>query len=166
MARQQSEIEVLKAQVKTLKRIVYGVVCLFVAGMAVAATSMQQGVPDVIQAKKFEVVSTAGHVVARLAFNPKTDQSGSLDILNKDGQWVVGICGDTDAGGIGAWNTEGKQVLSLTADSDGGHVGIYNSNGKGVVGMGVQEDGSGLLSIINKDGKTTFQAPIKDADGS
>ena len=41
MNTQQTEIDVLKAQVKTLKRIVYGVVCLLVAGIALAATSMQ-----------------------------------------------------------------------------------------------------------------------------
>jgi len=41
----------LENQVKTLKRIVYGFGCLLVAGIVVAATSLQT-VPDVIQAGK------------------------------------------------------------------------------------------------------------------
>ena len=49
MNTQQTEIDVLKAQVKTLKRMFYGFGCLLVAGIALAATSMQGG-PDVIQA--------------------------------------------------------------------------------------------------------------------
>ena len=52
----QNEITELRNQVRTLKRIVYGFGCLLVAGVVVSATSLQT-VPDVIQAKKFEVVS-------------------------------------------------------------------------------------------------------------
>jgi hypothetical protein len=44
----------LRTQVRTLKRIIYGFGCLFVAGVVVSATSLQT-VPDVIQAKKFEL---------------------------------------------------------------------------------------------------------------
>ena len=51
----QNEITELRNQVRTLKRIVYGFGCLLVAGIVVGATSLQT-VPDVIQAKKFEVI--------------------------------------------------------------------------------------------------------------
>ena len=61
----QNEITELRNQVRTLKRIVYGFGCLLVAGVVVSATSMQT-VPDVIQAKKFEVVNGDGNAVVVL----------------------------------------------------------------------------------------------------
>ena len=61
----QHEITELRNQIRTLKRVVYGFGCLLVAGVVVSATSMQT-VPDVIQAKKFEVISDDGKAVVVL----------------------------------------------------------------------------------------------------
>ena len=61
----QNEITELRNQVRTLKRIVYGFGCLLVAGIVVGATTLQT-VPDVIQAKRFEVVNEDGKTVAGL----------------------------------------------------------------------------------------------------
>ena len=55
----EERINGLETQVRTLKRIVYGFGCLLVAGVVVSATSVQS-VPDVIQAKRFEVVNDEG----------------------------------------------------------------------------------------------------------
>jgi hypothetical protein len=57
----EERINGLETQVRTLKRIVCGVGCLLVAGIVVGATSLQS-VPDVIQAKKFEVVAGTDNV--------------------------------------------------------------------------------------------------------
>ena len=72
----QNEITELRNQVRTLKRIVYGFGCLLVAGVVVSATSLQT-VPDVIQAKKFEVVNGEGKVLVELS-GMRTSPSQSL----------------------------------------------------------------------------------------
>ena len=58
-----TRIESLETQVRTLKRMLFGVFGLVVVGGLMAATSLQ-GVPDVVKAKSFEVVHDAGKVVA------------------------------------------------------------------------------------------------------
>ena len=58
-----TRIESLETQVRTLKRMLFGVFGLVVVGGLLAATTLQS-VPDVIQAKKFEVVNDEGKVVA------------------------------------------------------------------------------------------------------
>ena len=57
-----SRIESLETQVRALKQMLFGVLALVVVGGLVAATTLQN-VPDVIQAKKFELVSAKGNVV-------------------------------------------------------------------------------------------------------
>ena len=60
-----TRIESLETQVRTLKRMLLGVFGLVIVGGLLAATTLQS-VPDVIQAKKFEVVNDAGKVVVEL----------------------------------------------------------------------------------------------------
>ena len=91
----QNEITELRNQVRTLKRIVYGFGCLLVAGVIVSATSLQT-VPDVIQAKKFEVVNDEGKPVVNLY---AYDDGGVLSIANKDGKAVAGLYVDKDGNG-------------------------------------------------------------------
>ncbi len=55
----QNELNELRSQVRTLKRVVYGACGPLLVGGLLAATSLQS-VPDVIQAKKFEVVNDEG----------------------------------------------------------------------------------------------------------
>ena len=52
-------IETLETQVRTLKKILFGLVALIAVGSLLAANALPK-VPDVIQAKKFEVVNDDG----------------------------------------------------------------------------------------------------------
>ena len=65
MTTDDNRIESLENQVRTLKRLFYGTACLLLAGVAVAATNMQS-VPDVIQAKKFQVVNDEGRSIVNI----------------------------------------------------------------------------------------------------
>ena len=60
-----ARIASLETQVRTLKRMLFGVFGLVVTGAVLGATSLQT-VPDVIQAKKFEVVNDTGTTVVSL----------------------------------------------------------------------------------------------------
>ena len=65
----QNELNELRNQVRTLKRVVYGACGLLLVGGLLAATSLQS-VPDVIQAKKFQVVNDEGLAVVGLDLFP------------------------------------------------------------------------------------------------
>jgi hypothetical protein len=155
MNTQQTEIDVLKAQVKTLKRMFYGFGCLVVAGIALAATSMQ-GVPDVIQAKRFLVVDDEGKLMVGLTSDPF---GGNLSISNKDGKTVASLSAMPSGGGdLSISNKDEKTVALLCGCSDGGGLTIYNKDEKEVANLYAHPD-RGYLNIYNKDEKTVFSAP-------
>ncbi len=124
----QNEITELRTQVRTLKRIVYGFGCLLVAGVIVSATSMQT-VPDVIQAKKFEVLSDDGKAVVVLSSHLLDGESsrenervyyGSLSALNSNGETLVGIgsnhCNGT--GQVATFNGHDRLLVLLGYNQD------------------------------------------------
>ena len=176
MNTQQAEIDVLKSQVKTLKRMFYGFGCLVIAGIALAATSMQ-GVPDVIEAKVFRVVNDEGKVMAGLTSDAdggrldifKDEKSvvqlgaypdgGMLAIFNKDEKVVAGLGATSDAGRLEINNEDGKLVARIIATSDGGgRLDIGNKDEKIGAGLGAGSDG-GLLHLHDKEGKLVFLKP-------
>ena len=108
MNTQQAEIDVLKTQVKTLKRIVYGVVCLLVAGIALNACSESKSIPDLIQAKMFQVVNDEGKIGVLTAMGP---DGGVLVILDEDGKGVAGLSSESDGGFLQINDNDGKVVF-------------------------------------------------------
>ncbi|MFT4592782.1 MAG: hypothetical protein ACI9JK_000481 [Phycisphaerales bacterium] len=146
----------LENQVRTLKRIVYGFGCLLVAGIVVGATSLQT-VPDVIQAKKFEVVNDEGKVVASFYANMG---GGMLSVSNKDGEVVVGLGSDEVNGGgvLGINNKDGKIVAGIHADENGGVARVLNNTFTEVAGIRAAPDG-GVLGLFNNEGKLASSLP-------
>ena len=82
-------ITVLETQLRTMRRMVFGLCAVIAAGFLVAATGMQS-VPDVIRAKRFEVVNDAGKEV--VVMNSVLHQGvhyGFVTTLNSKGQTLV-----------------------------------------------------------------------------
>jgi hypothetical protein len=152
----EKRINGLETQVRTLKRIVYGFGCLLVAGIVIGATSLQT-VPDVIQAKKFEVVNDEGKVVASFYANMG---GGMLSFSNKDGEVVAGLGSDEVNGGgvLGINNKDGKRVAGIHADENGGVARVFNNKFTEVAGIRATPDG-GVLGLFNNEGKLTSLLP-------
>ena len=152
----EERINGLETQVRTLKRIVCLVCCLLVAGVIVSATSLQT-VPDVIQAKKFEVVNDEGKVVASFYANMG---GGMLSFSNKDGEVVAGLGSDEVNGGgvLGINNKDGKRGAGIHADENGGVARVFNNKFTEVAGIRATPDG-GVLGLFNNEGKLTSSLP-------
>ncbi|MBT4531164.1 MAG: hypothetical protein HOC27_08155 [Phycisphaerae bacterium] len=145
----QNEITELRNQVRTLKRIVYGFGCLLVAGIVVGATSLQT-VPDVIQAKKFEVVNDEGKPVAGLYSD--ADGNGGLHIFNKDGKVFAGLTTDANGGMLHIANKNGKTIASIWTGADGnGGLKINDKDENSIGGIGKLSKG-GILFVVRTDG--------------
>ena len=172
----QNEITELRNQVRTLKRIVYGFGCLLVAGIVVGATSLQS-VPDVIQAKKFQVVNDKGKVVSAwhydfaggmfelmdatgnkifLTLECLNDIGGLLRTQNGKGQALVALGVTTDGNGVVATeNGKGQTLVELTATTDGeGLVQTENGKGQALVTLSATEGGRGMVTTQNGKGQT------------
>ena len=72
-----TRIESLETQVRTLKRMLFGVFGLFLVGGLLAAASMQS-VPDVVKAKKFIVVDAKGDAATVLDSRLMLNTPGGL----------------------------------------------------------------------------------------
>ena len=128
-----TRIESLETQVRTLKRMLFGVFGLVVVGGLLAATTLQS-VPDVIEAKKFEVVNGDEKVVA--LFYASTG-GGMLSFSNKDGKIVAGIHADENEGVARVLNNKFTEVAGIRADANG----------------------DGLMKTSDSKGQTTSRIP-------
>jgi len=149
----EERINVLETQVRTLKRIVYGFGCLLVAGVVVSATSVQT-VPDVIQAKAFEVVNDEGKARARIYLTGGQEELGTmLQMHNKDGLSVIQISTNNQGGNLEFFNGDGKNSVSLNTRGAGGSLQISNNDGQRAARLKAGSNGGGELEIRNKDGE-------------
>ncbi len=149
------EITELRNQVRALKRMLFGVFGLVIIGGLLAATTLQS-VPDVIQAKKFEVVNDEGQLQVVLAANA---DGGGLAIANKDGKLVAAISTSADGGKLSIANKDGKPVAAIIANANGGSFGIANKDGKPAAGIVANADGGGEIETFDSKGQTTSTNP-------
>ena len=154
----QNEITELRNQVRTLKRIVYGFGCLLVAGIVVGATSMQT-VPDVIQAKSFEVLSDDGKAVVVLSSHLLDREMNAEDSIYY--------------GSVSALNSNGGTLVTLGSNNCNGtgQVATFNGYGRFLVLLGYNQDttpgltpvayDSGLVTTFAINGGITSNTPAR-----
>jgi len=136
-----ARIESLEHQVRTLKRMLFGVFGVVVVGGLLAATTLQK-VPDVVQAKKFEVVDATGKPVAVLSSDTR---GGTLELTG---------------GGLAVFDDKGTLALQATANSRerAGSLVLFNKEGKQIVSLGPWNnniDGGGTVMTKNAKGELT-----------
>ena len=144
-----------------------------------AATGVRS-VPDVIQAKKFEVVNDDGKVLVRLGANMRGngsvttqngkgqtlvqlgsfDGSGFVETQNGKGQTLVALGTYRGGGSIETQDGKGQSLVNVSSTPSGGEVLVKNSIGKGVLVMMIGPDGSGLVMTLDPAGnKATSVTP-------
>ena len=129
----QNELNELRNQVRTLKRIVYGACGLLLVGGLLAATSLQS-VPDVVKAKSFEVVNDEGKVI--VVMKPVLHQG-------------------THYGYVRTQNSKGQTLVQLGVNTNGeGSVQTENGKGQTLVVLGATTGGEGLVTTENGKGGT------------
>jgi hypothetical protein len=111
-------IAALEAQNQRLSQLVRlsGVGVFLLAALAVAGWN--QGVPDVIRARKFEVVNDSGRVAATLSMS--VHQGSILKLFGSDGFAVAELGSDNDQnGGIRIWDRFHNERFALARSSIG-----------------------------------------------
>ena len=159
MNTQQTEIDALKAQVKTLKRMFYGFGCLVVAGIALAATSMQgptSGNFTDLTCTSLTVndgaikITKAGQMTTKLYSDSGGD--GQVELYNSAGHMCAELYGDSNGDGrLRLYMEDGTEVVDLYASSVGGYLDINNEDGTEVAVLTATPYGSQLV-INNTDG--------------
>ena len=166
-----TRIESLETQVRTLKRMLFGVFGLVVVGGLLAATGLKS-VPDVIQAKKFEVLNENGKVSVSLeslndSIAKSVDGCGMIKVLDANG--LPGI--QMSCGVSGGWlsvvgtGSEPPLLVSLAApatDHGGtwlGGLSIRHLPGKNILEMTMTPEGDGIVKTFDKAGAVTSTTP-------
>ena len=160
----EERIAVLELQYRTMKRIVLGVawvitlnfaICsLIIVGFIVSTTNA----PELIQAKKFEVVNDAGKSVAELTAT--SGGFGALSIGDSDGVTVALLTVYPDGPALGLLNKDGKVPFAMFAATRyGGTMYITNQDEQVVGALSVIENGDGVLKTSNAKGQETFKTP-------
>ena len=154
-----AELNELRNQVRTLKRMLFGVFGLVVVGGLLAATSLQS-VPDVIRAKKVEVVNDAGEVL--ISLNGVMQEIGIItaheyratdpDDLDEDGnERLVVSMGAYEAGGvINLVSNKDKNRsigVGIFPHTHQGGVAVMDNSRLPVLMMGASADGKGFLEL-------------------
>ena len=172
-----SRIEALEKQVRALKRMLFGGVGAVVVGGLLAATHIQT-VPDVIRAKKFEVVSEKGHGIITLGERAhggvisvfthdgkprieiaSDEHAGALGVLNDDGNVVVALGAQPEGGALAICDKHAKTVVALAAAGDDAGLVVRNGEGTGVVAIGVDKQSGGIINTFNSKDKRTSKLP-------
>ena len=177
MTTTEERMETLEKQVRRQRRWNIALGVMVVVGGLMAAKGVQE-VPDVIQAKKFEVVNDEGKVIVELS----NVQGGGVDngfvlTRNSVGQTLVKL--GVTSGGQGLVRTEngkgqtlvilgvntvgkglvqtengkGQTLVQLSSSPVGGKVMCSNATGKGVAGIMAIPDGSGVVVTMDPAGK-------------
>ena len=162
----EKRIELLEGQVKTLKRIVYGVVCLLVAGIALAATSIQgptSGNFTNLTCTSLTVndgaikINKAGKMTTKLYSDSGGD--GQVELYNSAGNMCAELYGDADGDGrLRLYKANGTTAVDLYAYKHGGTLVILNKDETEVANVYASSDG-GVLDINNKNGTIIFHEP-------
>ena len=136
-------------------------------------------VPDVLQAKRVEVVDNNGNVLVSLnqddgkglikTYNKEgkklvnitytTNQEGFLGLEDGKGQETLRFSSSSEGGGgyIGLYNPSGKRTLTLNNDNSGGNIYVCNSNGDTRATMQCNSSAGGFLGLYNFNGFTAVK---------
>jgi hypothetical protein len=131
------------------------------------ATTNSQSVPDVIQAKKFEVVNDEGKVIVLMeSVFSKGEHYGFVKTQNGKGQTLVKLGVTTDGEGVvETQNGKGGTLVALTASDGGGFVATQNGKGQALVELGSSPMGGKIL-VSNTVGKGVLGMGGNPEDGS
>ena len=144
---------------------------LILAGGLLAATS-ERTIPEIIQAKSFEVVDDQGHSLVVIAPNPIGHGSVTVNKRSrgpKPGETIAVLSSDDlGNGGIDVYGLDGKTVIaSLGADPRGdGAVSVFSKRGKQIFQASPDDDGDGTINLFNRDGKTMIAGVGADPEGN
>ncbi len=174
-------IEIRLQKLETSNRRYKSIILLMLAAFATVFMAFRNNktAPDVIQAKRFEVVDDFGNVLVNLSqdegkgiiktYNKDgkklvnitytTNQEGYLALEDGKGQETMRLSSSNDGGGgyIGVFNPSGKRTLTLCNDNSGGNIYVSNSNGDTRATVQCNSSAGGFLGLYNSSGYTAVK---------
>ena len=123
---------------------------IVIAGFMIMSFTGRKPVPDLVQAKAFQVVNDDGKVLMEMS---KEDGNGQLSTYSATGSRLVSLfTSDGGAGGINTFGKDGKVLFKVTNTSEGGgYLALFNGGGTEIGEMGVTNNESGYLRLNDRN---------------
>lgn len=112
-----------------------------------------QIIPELVQARKFEVVDRMGNVLVRMGYD---DDKGYIKTYNSKGNKLVNLTfTSTNQGFLALEDGNGNENIRLSTSSDygGGYLSINNAQHNRTITM-YNDAGGGALTVSNNYGKS------------
>lgn len=155
-------LQKLEATNRRYKTVLIVIIALF--GTIFMAFRSPKTVPDVIQARRFEVVDYDGRVLVTLS---QDDGKGLIKTYNSAGNKLVNITYTTKQEGyMGIEDGLGKEMLRFSSSNEGGggYISVYNPSGKRTVTLN-NDDSGGNIYVSNSDGNTRATVQCNSSGG-
>lgn len=158
----QERLSRLERQVRRYRNLT---ALLLLAVVALLASGAGDPVPEVLRARRFEMVAEDGRPLAALR---PTSTGGAIGIFNLKGEPAGLLTADATGGGllniISAQGRNGVLMLGTNADQTGGAVTVYNSAEQEVVTLRPDPAGVGLMGAWDgqKRGQTLRGGPRRE----
>lgn len=123
-----------------------------------------QPAPDVLQAKRFEVVDNYGNVLAIIS---QDDGKGVIKTYTKEGKKLVNITYTTNNEGyLAIENGQGTETMRFSSSNEGGggYIGIYNPSGKRTLTL-YNNNSGGNVNVSSSDGNTRASLECNSVGG-
>lgn len=149
---------------KEVRRYRNATVLLLLAVAALLAGGAGESIPDVVRARRFEMVDRDGRLL--VAMRP-TSSGGAIGVFNLSGEPAGVLTVDVTGGGllnmISNRGRNGVLLLGSNADETGGAVTVYNKDEQEVVTLRPDASGRGLVGAwdAQKRGQTLRGGPRK-----
>ena len=155
----EARITRLEVQLRFHRRVT---MLLAVGVIVLLGLGVTQGVPELIRAKRFEMVDDEGKPL--VAMRP-TSMGGAIGVFTSKGQVAGVLTADESGGGLlNILSSQGKNgvlLLGTNADATGGAVTVYNTREQEVVTLRPSVIGHGVVGAWDGTGKgSTLRPPI------
>lgn len=126
-----------------------GIIAVASALLTMSFKNTKSTVPDLVQAKTFQVVNDAGKVLVEIN---KEDGNGQLSTFNSSGQKLVSLFTTNDgAGGLNTFDKDGTVLFKVTnTSSGGGYMALFNGQAKEIAELGVTTNESGYIRLNDR----------------
>lgn len=144
----EERLKFLEARLRRYQGLTIIIGVVLVALVTISATPT---IPDVIKARKFEVVNPQGVTVATLK---SWELGGWLDIRNNEGNITTNINQSDDGiGAIGIYSKGENDLITIGSGNLAGIIQVYSKEGKNLIFIGSDEGGDGLIRVKSREGK-------------
>jgi hypothetical protein len=160
-------IEIRLQKLEATNRRYKTIVVIMIASFAtcfMAFRNPKPAVPDVVQARRFEVVDNSGNVLVTLS---QDDGKGLIKTYNSEGKKLVNITYTTNNEGyLGLEDGHGQETMRLSSSSEGGggYFSIFNPSGKRTLTLNNDNSG-GNIYVGNSDGNTRATVQCNSSAG-